>query len=320
MTLLLLSITVAITVILGGALALVSLRSGLRPVVAGPGPAIVAHASATTAHWLDSGWMKTVTFLIAVIFFGVLLYRTSIVDWDPAALWRDEPIWIWVLAIGILLFAISRFKFGSVTLTPNITFMRILISFLVLAAFFLLLWQKYPNAPLFNTAEGYAHIAWYFALAALLYMVNHYLEGKPWFTYLVLVIIMFAMLGPRTALLLDPSGGLLRNFDPSAWLRRSAPTTVVNVVTRDRCAGVYERMTLTTTPTPIPNCWFDYSVIRGTIILHKEDGTPQTVRAGQTVGVDRDAKYLSWESVGSPAEVHAAFCPKGSSWNGSRCS
>jgi hypothetical protein len=113
-----------------------------------------------------------------------------------------------VAILGILAFSKPSFGWVTTSFKAGGFWMALLTSFLVLTTFFFLLSKIYPNAPLFQPSEGYGHIALYFLLAGLMAMVAANLKGKAWFVNFALVILMFAMIGHRTADLLDPSGKL----------------------------------------------------------------------------------------------------------------
>lgn len=135
--------------------------------------------------------------------------NTNQLSWLTVEYW-GVPLWLIILGGAVIVLAISRLNYRSVSVSFSTgTFrMKVITSFLVLATFFYLLSKVYPNAPLFQPGEGYGHIALYFVLVGLMAMVAANLEGKALFVNLVLVAIMFAMIGHRTAELLDPSGKL----------------------------------------------------------------------------------------------------------------
>jgi len=134
---------------------------------------------------------------------------------NPTAAWVLDLLLDWwfvgailILAIVGLSYAKPGFSWVKTSFKTGGFWMALLTSCLVLATFFYLLSKIYPNAPMFQPGEGYGHIMLYFLLAGLMALVAANLKGKAWFVNFVLVILMFAMIGHRTADLLDPSGKL----------------------------------------------------------------------------------------------------------------
>jgi hypothetical protein len=163
------------------------------------------------------------------------------------------PVWQWlVLAIvALLIYRNRRTLLGAPATGASVSislpktgsvFAQIIISFAVLTTFFYLLSKIFPNAPLFNTDEGHGHLAMYYLLGALIALVAANFKGKAWFINTALIVLMFALLGHRTAELLDPSGRLFANIHlPSS---NSAGTQVASA-TNPQCPGGLSEPTLT---------------------------------------------------------------------------
>jgi hypothetical protein len=89
------------------------------------------------------------------------------------------------------------------------------------------------------------------------------------------------------------------------------------------CKGEYERHRLTPSASLMEggaDCSFDYEVKYGKVRFCPATGTCVEVGAGPGMALDRRIRYVTWQSVGTEAVIHAAFCDRGRSWNGSRCS
>lgn len=149
-------------------------------------------------------------YVVAALFGGAVLFRLSRYNWDFERLWNGEPFWFTILGIAILVFAIWKIGVGwvSTTFSTGNFLMQMITSFSVMTAFFFMLSKIYPGAPLFNTSEGFGHLAWYYVLAGLVALVAANLKGKAWFINTALVVLMFALTGHETGRLLDPSGRL----------------------------------------------------------------------------------------------------------------
>lgn len=144
---------------------------------------------------------KDVVALVAVIVLALLVLQW-LPDWINANLVATGMIGL--ACAAIILWWMGKPSFPS---TGSVA-MQIAISSVVVATFFYLLSKIYPDAPLFQPGEGYGHIALYFLLVGLIALVAANFKGKAWFVNTALLVLMFAMLGHRTADLLDPSGKL----------------------------------------------------------------------------------------------------------------
>ncbi len=170
-------------------------------------------------------------------------------DWALVE-YLNVPLWVWIVGVVALLWLLSRLNLGSTfsvsfPSTGSVT-AQIGISFLVLATFFYLLSKIYPNAPLFEPEEGYGHIAVYFLLSALIALVAANFKGKAWLVNTALVVLMFAMMGHRTADLLDPSGKLstkIASVLPWNW-GTGGRTSFASAPGRPKCSGIVQKATL----------------------------------------------------------------------------
>ena len=186
-----------------------------------------------------NGFLK----IVAAISGAVFLYRMYHNDWDPQLLWKDEPIWFYIIGLALLVFAFSKIQFGwvSATFKTGSFWTQALISAIVLTTFFFLLSKMFPDAPLFNTTEGRVHLLMYYLLVGLMAAVAANFKGKAWFINTALIFLMFWFVGHETKRLLDPSGQLFTNLH---WLPSWGSTGSGQVATYGACS-ISEQLPLT---------------------------------------------------------------------------
>ncbi len=92
--------------------------------------------------------------------------------------------------------------------SPGKSIKRVATVLSAFAALNIALYLIDPTAPLYNTPEGYGHLAFYVVLAIIAAMIDANLEGKAKFVAFVMLFITFALIGPRTGMLLSPDGRL----------------------------------------------------------------------------------------------------------------
>ena len=272
---------------------------------------------------MDS-FFKAVPWIGGVLIFvflalGVLLMIGSP---DPSGKSADIPYLKIVLTVGLIaavagIFLIGFKGGGTKTFESGSFLMRVFTFFLVLAALDFALYSLNPSAPLFTTTEGHMHLAAYAVLAVIAAMIDANLGGKMKWSALAMLFVVFAIIGPRTGMLLDPDGSVAQKLH----LTRS-DSSYRSVAVKRQCKGVYEKHILTSSPSSMENgadCWFNYGVKSGTVRFLTEDNQYVDVEAGREIALDRNIKFVKWRAIGDQAVVHAVFCNRGKSWNGMGC-
>lgn len=183
-----------------------------------------------------------------------------------------------VCVIGLVLLKILGRVIPGSGWTPSAKIvMRILTVFLTFTVLNAALYLLDPTVPLFTTPEGYGHLAFYAALFVIAAMIDANLEGKTKLVALVMLFITFALIGPRTGMLLSPDGKLwsklhLDKLPSWSGISKSEPV----FLTATQCGVeiptpvvVSSSATLLTTGV---KCDFDFKVVVGTVRVEGDHG------------------------------------------------
>ena len=222
------------------------------------------------------------------------------------------------LAAVLLLVLVSLWRGGFTISFSSGSFLgQLATGLLLLGLLSYVLWQIKPDAPLFNTPEGWGHLALYVVLIIASLMVATHYSGFKFFLGVATVILLFSLVGHRSAQLYDPDGPdqgadrfLLRQqrqIWSGAELRRGHARVIKCFLTQPD--GQWCRLLVR------------YSVKDGALQFCTDAGQcTNPIYAGREVALSQRSTTLNGARQTSDAIVHIAFCPKGRNWNGSRCS
>ncbi len=209
--------------------------------------------------------------------------------------------------ICVSLFFVGRNSIATPAFSTGGFWLQVLSGVLVLGALDIALYEIFPTAPLFHTPEGYGHLAAYFVLAFIWAVVAANNTGFNRFMLFVTLGVVFALIGPRTDMLLDPDGRLLAKLN----LNRG-PSPTVNATISNACPGLKKTVPLGNTPVDInpdarcaPDIWHDGKCI----FLRRAAWTGDNRTYGPHCGgsLPKDTEW-AW-SADQPFEAAVALSP-----------
>ncbi len=207
----------------------------------------------------------------------------------------------------------NAFKGSSARVFKAGGFVLQAITGLVVAALlFAVLYPLNPQAALFTTDEGHAHIAMYAAAIIALVMVGTNLKKGAWLMATAILIIVFALLGPETLRLYDPTGSVRAKLHLSSF---GGSGTGQVASEKSHCPGIAP-----TAPTLFGEKWepinlfgcdITYAVTKGSIKFDGPSGGEEVSENGNVTG-RRDYQILTnaRASVGT-AQMFYMLCPRG---------
>jgi hypothetical protein len=216
-----------------------------------------------------------------------------------------------IVAVIVGVLFIKKKGAPTINMTSGSFGMQALTGILLLLLLDYVLYQMNPSSPLFNTPEGYGHLALYFVLILVAGMVGAHYSGFKFAAGMLIVIFLFSAVGMRTKQLYDPDGRVWAKLTHD---KNGSSPQAGRVVTQ-QCWGTPPEAPMRLTPeSKLINpdgCDSVYAVVKGTVVLSGPTGSIMVSATTNVVGRRDYSIYKNARAEGPEALMYYMVCPKG---------